>query len=398
MRLDAKLKELGYRPLKLDKCLYVLKDKAGKLLAVISTHVDDLKCAGSRKTLESLATALEKQFGKCSTQWNDFIHCGIKHQKHKDGSITLDQNHYKHQINPMKLPQLTKSDRHSKKPLDAKGQHEYHSCVGALGWLNNTRTDIMVKVSELQTQLGKATILDVTKLNSLVKWVHRHDLQVKFPPIKPPFKILSINDAAFCADAKGRSQRGSIILLMNDSRSELGGLCHELGKASKTIKRVCRSTYSSELQAACQGLDESQFAAILLEEIFGSELSWPELRNKFEKAQLRVPVDVLTDCRSLYDSIVNWDDKKCTETNLFVHVQCLRQDFRSGRCRKFVWVTTRDMVADGLTKGSIGRDALRDLLKHGKLVIREPPLISTSRKRQPSKQPSKKKPAFRKRR
>ena len=103
MRLDKALKDLGYKPLNLDRCMYVLRDKSNKLQAIVSTHVDDLKCAGDQAVLQSIIRAMEKLFGKCSAQWDDFMHCGIHHKRHADGSVTLDHNHYVHQIKPMSL-------------------------------------------------------------------------------------------------------------------------------------------------------------------------------------------------------------------------------------------------------------------------------------------------------
>ena len=96
----------------------------------------------------------------------------------------MNQNHYVHQIKG--LP-VDKNAKHSL-VLDAKGQHEFHSIVGALGWLTNTRTDAMIKISALQSQLGKATIRDVQVANTLIKWLYKHDLTIKYPKIQSPFK------------------------------------------------------------------------------------------------------------------------------------------------------------------------------------------------------------------
>ena len=112
----------------------------------------------------------------------------------------------------------------------------------------------------------------------------------------------------------------------------------------------------------------------------------------FEDGKLNIPVDVLTDSRSLYDAAVNPDDKRNTETNIYLHLQCFRQDFRHQRVRKLVWCSTRDMIADGLTKSSVGRDHIRNCLTSGRLTLCEQPLISTARKRNPSKVKAKKLP------
>ena len=38
----------------------------------------------------------------------------------------------------------------------------------------------MIKVSELQSKLGKANVDDVVKVNQLIEWLHRKELAVKF--------------------------------------------------------------------------------------------------------------------------------------------------------------------------------------------------------------------------
>ena len=198
---------------------------APQLRAIESTHVDDLKCAGDKAALDTLVRAMERQFGKCSSQWDDFIHCGIHHKRHADGSITLDQNHYVHQIQPIKPPT---SASKSSEPLKESYQAEFHSVVGALGWLCNVRTDIMIKVSELQSKLGKANKDDIVKVNQLIKWLRRKELAVKFVPLKLPYRILCINDASFNTDAKGRSIRGTIVFLSTDDPKNIGGASYVL--------------------------------------------------------------------------------------------------------------------------------------------------------------------------
>ena len=159
---------------------------------------------------------------------------------------------------------------------------------------------------------------------------------------------------------------------------------------------MCRSTFAAELNAATGGLDEAQFAALLLHEVLcGFATSWTALSHQFEKGKLSVPIDLLTDCRSLYDSTINLDDRRNTETNIYLHLQCFRQDFRHGRFRKMVWCSTRDMIADGLTKSSVGRDHIRNCLATGRLTLHEPPLVSTTRTRTSSKPPKKKTPRSR---
>ena len=59
------------------------------------------------------------------------------------------------------------------------------------------------------------------------------------------------------------------------------------------------------------------------------------------------------------------------EKTLFVHISWLRDMFQRGVPRTVSWSDTRDMVADGLTKGKVDRTALLEAMR-GVLHVRHP--------------------------
>ena len=54
IKLDQILRGLGSNPMKSDPCLYMWHDKSGELLAIASTHVDDLKLTGTEKKTDCI--------------------------------------------------------------------------------------------------------------------------------------------------------------------------------------------------------------------------------------------------------------------------------------------------------------------------------------------------------
>ena len=70
---------------------------------------------------------------------------------------------------------------------------------------------------------------------------------------------------------------------------------------------------------------------------------------------------------SVYSAITASRVKLPTEKSLLAHLQYVRKLLDKGIIQALVWVDTRDMYADGLTKGSVRRDRLRDLAT-GKMV------------------------------
>eukprot|EP00972_Heterocapsa_arctica_P059249 8738977-Heterocapsa_arctica.AAC.1 len=43
----------------------------------------------------------------------------------------------------------------------------------------------------------------------------------------------------------------------------------------------------------------------------------------------------------------------------------MRENLDTGRARRFYWVDTRDMLADGMNKGSVPRTAICDAMRVG---------------------------------
>ena len=76
--------------------------------------------------------------------------------------------------------------------------------------------------------------------------------------------------------------------------------------------------------------------------------------------------------------------KTPAEKSLLCHVQFLRELLDHGVLAAIVWLDTRDMLSDGLTKGAVQRDALLRLLDglsrfmHGPKIWRPKVLSSQS--------------------
>ena len=75
----------------------------------------------------------------------------------------------------------------------------------------------------------------------------------------------------------------------------------------------------------------------------------------------------MIDAKSVYESLRATIFKPPVEHSLSGHVLWLREMHDKGLITDDVWTDTRDMYADGLTKGVIKRDALHEVMK-GKLI------------------------------
>ena len=68
------------------------------------------------------------------------------------------------------------------------------------------------------------------------------------------------------------------------------------------------------------------------------------------------------DAKSVYAAVTATFIKQPAEKSLLSHIQYLRELLDKDIIQGLIWLDTRDMGADGLTKGSVSRDALHQLM------------------------------------
>ena len=83
-----------------------------------------------------------------------------------------------------------------------------------------------------------------------------------------------------------------------------------------------------------------------------------------ERGGLTLKVTLTTDAESCYKSCSSTETKIPTEKTLMGHVSWIREMLQIGIVTEIQWCDTRDMTADGHTKGCIDRKLLIELM-HG---------------------------------
>ena len=87
---------------------------------------------------------------------------------------------------------------------------------------------------------------------------------------------------------------------------------------------------------------------------------------RLEAGKLDPPIELVGDARSVFDALKASDVCDPAEASLKLHLISVRARLESGLVRKLWWCDTRDMLADALTKGGIGRALLRAAKHDGK--------------------------------
>ncbi|CAK0884433.1 unnamed protein product [Prorocentrum cordatum] len=214
----------------------------GELHIMCGKHVDDLKVGGESHMVQKLRSSLEAVFGKLKFSLKTFTNVGIRHVQRDDGTVETDQTEHVNAI------QTIPPEVYSGKRGDEKCTEQ--------------------QMSMLCRQLQ------------------------------------AFSDSVFRKEEdKGYGMRGANFLRVGVDPSG-AQVCHLIDAQCRSHRRVTRNTFSSELFAGCDAVDD------------------------------------------------------LTSHGLLPHLQYLREMLDMKQLGVLRWADTRDMNSDGHTKGCMPRDAI----------------------------------------
>ena len=353
------------------------------LVAIITKHVDDIKATGEHEVVMRILKVIEGVFGAMKLSYNNFTNCGVRHiQCATTKEASLDQTEY---IAGLKtIPPESYRNLSSNSKCDPTLHLQYQSLLGAVAFTALTRVDAIVFIVALQRYSHAPEVIHVKRLNVLVKWMQHspHKLTFKrFSSSSSPQHVKIIGDSSFKKEEeKGHSLRG-VLILRCESQGTIdftkGGTVHVLDFATKALRLVTRSTFSAELLGGCDSFDLGLLIMFILNEIVSGVPSKADARTLREHGGFAVPAVLCIDALSVYAAVTATYIKPPAEKGLLAHVQYLRELLDHHVLEALMWLDTRDMTADGLTKGAVERDALH-LLMAGSLEIKQTPKVWSS--------------------
>ena len=107
-------------------------------------------------------------------------------------------------------------------------------------------------------------------------------------------------------------------------------------------------------------------------EIMQGPVTIENLYKAEENGDFPVPLEAVTDARSLFEAAKAGETKTPAEDSLVLCILVLKEALRCGRLARFWWVDTRDMLADALTKGVISRSAVLETSNTGVWPVKFP--------------------------
>jgi len=253
--------------------------------------------------------------------------------------------------------------------------------LGAVAYATHTRVDACVFISALQRHNTSPLIIHVKRLNRLTRWLQRNPKRLRFArfgsgeggfpeakafPGERPTHLRNIGDAAFRREGDtGHALRGALFVRCpGNQSSSFTSSCvgHILDYDCKGQRHVCRSTFAAELLSAGDTIDKGLLLAQQMHEMLRGALTAASARNMRFDGGFCVPLILYVDAMSVYAAVTATFIKTPAEKSLLCHIQFVRELLDRGVFQAMCWLDTRDMLADGLTKGCVDRSMLHQAM------------------------------------
>ena len=354
------LTDLGAVPTNVDPQLYAIHNE-GKLKLLMSVHVDDIKLCGETSLMEQTIRKLESHFDALKLEKENFLHLGLQHTTLKDGSISVSQTHYINELREIPEDKLKLQDK--QELADDEFKQYYMSLLGGLAWCVQTRIDVAIFIGALQRKLQNPSVEDILNLNRVLRYVKAKPLAMNFKRMNNPWRLVAISDSGF----KGEDQdhlaiRSGIIALVSKEFPKLGvNEIQIIEYVSKKQTRVCRSTYSAELFSCLDICGLALNVNMAITEVLQGTVTAATLSDALEAGKMALELDVVIDAAAVYENLIVEETKLKTPSDvaMLIHALKMKELLKRNQVSRLIWTDTRSMLADGLNKGSVSRDALR---------------------------------------
>jgi len=365
-----KLRQCAYDP-----CVFVLFED-GRLVIIITTHVDDLLVSGVRKHIDRLRLLAEQHLGELTVETHKFVHLGCELSRDETGALKVSLETFCKHMPFIEIGSMRGRDLDS--PVTEVERKALESGVGAGSWVARMcRVDVIRDIAMLQSAISKATVRDLKWYNRVAKrlvetasdaYLMYHKL-----PVSLDQQVLQvIADSAFKNREEAKSHAGQAVRFA--ATTTPGGIGNLIDWSSKRLNRAVRSTFGAELLSLIKGIDMSLAVGYIYKDITVERPVHVRL-DDFDWRRPPVPlasfdcfISSNNDCRSLWDNMQS--NRLPIETNLWPDITHLKHLFNSGIIKAHFWNATGDMCVDALTKAGLDPAALVELM-HGHWHVAE---------------------------
>ena len=373
-----------------EAALYAVR-RDGELRGYIATHVDDVLW-NSDKVVDEVMQRVQERFTFGSTDEGPFRYCG-RNIEDKGDYIQISSPETLEKVKPIHIARAR--ERQIADAATPEEQSQMRGVLGSLGWIARLcRPELAYKTSALQGRQSSPTLGDLLETNKLLQAAQKtKENGIRFYKNVVNWKesvILSVTDASHAAETQVapsgrergyRSQGGRFLFLANRMPDEKEAIyVMPLEWQSTTLKRICRSTLQAETLSSMNGSEAAQHLRVVLYASENPKEKGRDVHWNIAAMDSKV-IYWLTDCRSLVDLMGSMTGSQISDKRLAIDMTTLRAELWRPKghfmgdpasqdgmpedaCDQMYWISTRDMVSDGMTK-SMRWDAIRNVLNQG---------------------------------
>ena len=343
-KLSKKLIEFGGKISKFDKTMFMWHDDDGKLVGLVTVHVDDLIYCGDGVWHETVINMFAGEFKVKSMDSCSFRYLGLNIEQ-DGGTVYVDQKKYVQELKETVIDETRKEMNTDK--LTEKEQKQLRSMCGQLLWATSqTRPDVAYESCVLSNSGKDATVQNLLDANCAVRHLKAADLKIQYPGLGNVnnIQILAYGDATHASLPTGESQGANIIFMSGN------GKVAPMSWKSKKLERVTKSPLASEVSAVADAADSGYLIAEMTKEIFN--------------LKKRPKIIVFTDSKSLQQHLQS--TRTIQDARLRVDIARLKQmmDLEEIEMR---WVCSKSQLADSLTKKGSSAAQLIKVLVSGRI-------------------------------
>ena len=276
----------------------------------------------------------------------------------------MDQDEYIKTLRPIVTPELTGAA--AEQDATKLVTDLFVSLRGALAYTILTQAWMQVYIVSLQ-RIQQPKNIDVRRLNAITRKLQSSPQKLVYPAMTCLGQADLHTDSGYrrmteVDDEKGYGMRGLNLLRRGVRRKGQGQAVHLLDSICKSHRLTVRSSYGAEMLAGAHGLDDAWPTLVTLAELKHGTMKPEQLKLLREVGGLKFKVVLTTDAESMYKSLTSRDLKAPAERTLLGHVSWIRELLQLGVIGSIQWCDTRDMTADGHTKGCIDRELLLEVM------------------------------------
>ena len=238
------------------------------------------------------------------------------------------------------------------------------SLLGAAAYALLTQHHVAAHILALQRAKITLRIRHVMQPDSAVLATQKINARVRFPAMECSRRLVVHSDGPLRREEEtGYGMRGAVYMRMGKCRRTGQEVCHLLNAVSRSHKLVCRSSFGSELLAACGAADGLQAFMLTLHEMQKGPATASEVRKLRESGGHATSSELVVDGMSVFSALLMDPVKPPSENSMAGHLWWLADQLRTKQLDDLVWCDTRDMRADPMTKGTMGRDLILSVMQ-----------------------------------